>query len=391
MFQDDFPRLQERYELTDRKLGQGGYGTVLRAYDRRTGQAVAIKVLKNRRTGIGAAVLAAKQQDRALLRFKRGGEIQLMLSGDDPRRVDPNLVFVHAYGLVRHKGAEVPALVMDLCPGPTLEDLLKTGTPIPLTTVVDWGRQIASVLFRAGARDVVHRDLKPSNVIVVDAPHGGLVKVLDFGIARFIRSRGPSRMFSTTIDGHSPMTGLYASPEQRRFRPLDHRSDLYSFGVMLSELLHTGLYGTMSEYEEAFPQALRELVDQLQAFDPDDRPQDALQVYQALTRIRTALEAETVRGRPAEISAGPPAPVRRSAELSREFAGLAVELTQRFSPMHPDTLEQRQAELRFAARAGEAVGAAEWSVLTQDYERAVGRSPGAPSGRSLRGEAAMAG
>lgn len=167
------------------------------------------------------------------------------------------------------------------------------------------------------------------------------------------------------------MTTSYASPEQRRFEPLDHRSDLYSFGVLLSDLLHVGFYGTTSEYVENFPQALRELIHQLLAIDPNDRPQDAMQVYQVLTRIRVALEAEAIHDRSATISADLPVSARGAAAFSSNFAGLALELTQRFSPMHPATLEQRQWELRFAAQAGNPVSVAEWNVLAQDRARAA--------------------
>lgn len=374
MFKDRFSRLQERYELTNEELGRGN-GIVFRARDRVTGRSVAIKLLNTRHIGTDTSALA-ERQNKTLLRFERGGEIQLMLSGDDPKCVDPNLVFVHAYGLMHHEGRDIPALVMDFCLGKTLHEVMETGTPLPLTTVVDWGRQIASVLFRAGARGVIHRDLKPPNIMIVDAPHGGLVKVLDFDIARFVGGKPPSHKSRpiTTDGGRPPMTASYASPEQRRFRPLGPQSDLYSFGVLLSDLLNVGFDGTTSEYTETLPQALRELIDQLLAIDPDDRPQDAMQVYQALTRIRVTLDADATHSRPAEMSADLPISVRGAAKLSSDFAGLAVELTQRFSPMHPDALEQRQWELRFAAQAGKAITAAEWNVLTRDRERATGWS-----------------
>ena len=199
-------------------------GEVYRARDTKLGRDVAVKVLRSE---------VASDRER-LARFTR--EAQVLASLNHPH-------IAHVYGIEDVDGAQ--ALIMELVEGPTLADRISEG-PIPLHDALLIAKQIADALDAAHDQGIVHRDLKPANIKARD---DGTVKVLDFGLAKAL---GPIKAGSGS-DSYSPAnsptftaatevglilgTAAYMSPEQAAGKPVDHRSDLWSFGVVVLEML----------------------------------------------------------------------------------------------------------------------------------------------------------
>ncbi|PWI42796.1 protein kinase [Streptomyces sp. ICBB 8177] len=210
--------LAERYEVCGH-LGRGGMAEVLRARDLRLGRDVAVKVL---RTG-----LAADGAFRA--RFRREALSAAALN-------HPAVVSVFDAGEAEVDGELVPFIVMEYVRGSTLDRLARGGPdgsrPSPERAL----RLTASVLDaleHAHEAGIVHRDVKPANVMVVDGTAPDVVKVMDFGIARPLGARGVTITAASMVVG----TAEYLSPEQARGAELDARTDLYSTGCLLFELL----------------------------------------------------------------------------------------------------------------------------------------------------------
>jgi TolB-like protein/Flp pilus assembly protein TadD len=205
------------YEIVS-PLGAGGMGEVYKARDPKLKRDVAIKVLP--------ASLA--DDPGALARFEREAQAVAALS-------HPNILAIHDFG----EEGVVTYAVMELLEGETLRDKLSAG-PIPLRQAVDYALQIAKGLTAAHERGIVHRDLKPENLFVAT---GGHVKILDFGLAKKSALAPPGLETSapTVTSGTEPGTVMgtvgYMSPEQIRALPVDGRSDLFSFGAVLYEML----------------------------------------------------------------------------------------------------------------------------------------------------------
>ncbi len=206
------------------KLGEGGMGEVYRATDTKLRREVAIKVLP----------VAFTQDTERLARFEREAQLLAQLH-------HPNISSI--FGLEDAGG--VRALVMELVEGPTLAERLESG-PLPLDECLSMARQIAEALEEAHERGIVHRDLKPANVkLTAD----GKVKVLDFGLAKALDpggastspasqlSQSPTLMHSATRMGMILGTAAYMAPEQAVGGAVDRRADIWSFGVVLFEML----------------------------------------------------------------------------------------------------------------------------------------------------------
>ena len=211
------------YEITG-KLGEGGMGEVWRALDTKLGREVAIKVLPAE---------FAEDADR-LGRFRREAQILASLG-------HPNIAAIH--GLEEAPG--ILALAMELVPGEDLAARLDRG-PLPVDEALGIARQIAEALEEAHGKGIVHRDLKPANIKLTP---DGRVKVLDFGLAKAFTgdssdpgrandaSRSPTMTRQATQAGMILGTAAYMSPEQARGKPVDKRADVWSFGVVVFEML----------------------------------------------------------------------------------------------------------------------------------------------------------
>jgi len=205
------------YEILS-PLGAGGMGEVYRARDEKLDREVAVKVLPSR----------LADDPEALARFEREAKAVATLS-------HPGILAIHDFG---REGGTAYA-VMELLEGESLRQRLADGA-LPVRKCVDYALQIAQALAAAHARGIVHRDLKPDNVFVT---RDGRVKVLDFGLAKRETdapvpedTRSPT-LAPPTEPGTVMGTAGYMSPEQVRGQPVDARSDIFAFGVVLYEML----------------------------------------------------------------------------------------------------------------------------------------------------------
>jgi eukaryotic-like serine/threonine-protein kinase len=194
-----------RYRI-QRKLGAGGMADVYLAEDQELGRRVAIKILNSRHGN----------DDQFIERFRREAKNAAALN-------HPNIVSIYDRG----EAEDTYYIAMEFLDGRTLKELIVSRGAAPINVAIEYARQILSALRFAHRHGIVHRDIKPHNVLVDGE---GRVKVTDFGIAR----AGTSQMTET---GSIVGTAQYLSPEQARGGEVDPRSDLYSLGVVLYELL----------------------------------------------------------------------------------------------------------------------------------------------------------
>jgi eukaryotic-like serine/threonine-protein kinase len=195
-------------------------GEVYRARDSKLNRDVALKVLPD---------AFALDPDR-LARFRREAQVLASLN-------HPHIGAIYGF----EDSGSIHALVLELVEGPTLADRIAHG-PMPLDEALPIAKQITEALEAAHAQGIVHRDLKPSNIKLTSS---GKVKVLDFGLAKMLEADRPSSSLSMspTIGVHATYAGVilgtasYMSPEQARGRPLDQRTDIWSFGCVLFEML----------------------------------------------------------------------------------------------------------------------------------------------------------
>jgi Tol biopolymer transport system component len=208
------------YEVTA-AIGAGGMGEVWRATDTTLGREVAIKVLPDTFTSDPERLARLEREARTLASLNH-----------------PNVAAI--YGIERTNGT--PALIMELVEGATLAERIARG-PLPLEDAVSIARHVVQALEAAHGQGIVHRDLKPANVMVRP---DGIVKVLDFGLARGFESAHASspgwveRPTLTSVGtGRGVVLGTvaYMSPEQASGRPVDGRADIWAFGVLLFEMV----------------------------------------------------------------------------------------------------------------------------------------------------------
>ncbi|MFT3859051.1 MAG: protein kinase [Aquabacterium sp.] len=202
-------RIVGRYEVRD-CLGRGGMATVYRAHDPDIGRDVALKFLH--------ASLCEDEDCRE--RFLREARAAGGLS-------HPNIVIVHDVGQIEGR----PYMAMELLEGDSLADVLSEGKPLPVRDAVVMGIQLARALDYAHTRGIVHRDIKPGNIMCLKG--GQTIKVTDFGIAHMDSGSGEQHTRSGEVLG----TPQYMSPEQTLGEKIDGRSDLFSAGVVLYQML----------------------------------------------------------------------------------------------------------------------------------------------------------
>ena len=202
-----------RFEILG-ALGAGGMGEVYRARDSQLGRDVAIKVLPD----------AFSQDADRRRRFEQEARTAGGLN-------HPNIVAVYDVGIER----ESTYIVTEILEGETLDQRIQ-GRPLPVRKAIDYALQIANGMAAAHERGVVHRDIKPANVFVTN---DGRIKILDFGLAKSVGQESPETETVTLDDSQHAVIGTvpYMSPEQARGSRLDHRTDIFSFGVVLYEML----------------------------------------------------------------------------------------------------------------------------------------------------------
>ncbi|MEQ1887187.1 MAG: protein kinase [Bryobacteraceae bacterium] len=197
-------------------IGAGGMGEVYKARDTKLDREVAIKALPSALAG----------DPERLARFEREAKVLAQLN-------HPNIATIYAI----EESPEGKAIAMELVSGSTLKG------PIPVETALKYARQIAEALEAAHEKGITHRDLKPANIMVTPT---GTIKVLDFGLAAVSQSssaregnpsNSPTLTISPTRAGMILGTAAYMSPEQASGQPVDKRADIWSFGVVLWEML----------------------------------------------------------------------------------------------------------------------------------------------------------
>ena len=298
-------------------IGAGGMGQVYRATDTTLGRDVALKLLP--------AEMASNPE--SLARFQREARVVAALN-------NPHIVTIFSV----EQADGVHFLTMELVQGQSLDKLISGGLGEP--QIIQIASTIADALAAAHAKGIVHRDLKPANVMVTD---DGWVKVLDFGLAKDVNAEAGEHTITSadlTKAGAVMGTPAYMSPEQISGRPLDHRTDIFSLGVVMhematgrrpfagsssAELISAILRDTpppVTDLRPDLPADLTRLIHRCLAKNPDERPQTAREVSNQLreisqkaspsgSRIASAVGASsdaTVMSGHISNSAGQPAP-----------------------------------------------------------------------------------
>ncbi len=281
------------------KLGAGGMGEIYKAIDTRLNRIVAIKVLTT----------AAAGDPERRRRFIQEAQAASALN-------HPNIITIH--DIVSEGNTEF--MVMEYVTGKTLVDLIpKGGLRVP--QVLKYSVQMADALQAAHAAGIVHRDLKPANVMVTDS---GLVKILDFGLAK-LTDRGPLSTMSgptdvtqtiadapLTVEGSIIGTVSYMSPEQAQGKKVDTRSDIFSFGVVLYEMV-TGARAfegdsalttlsailrdetrPVAEFAPEAPPQMEMVIQRCLRKQPDDRWQTMGDVLMALSALKHESDSGTL-------------------------------------------------------------------------------------------------
>ncbi len=210
-------KLSGKYEILS-VLGMGGMGVVYKGRQDVMDRIVAIKMLQAHFVSDSHSVKRFQQEGKATCKLNH-----------------PHIITVYDFGLSQHGGQ--PFIVMDYLQGVSLSDVIKQEGQVSVDRAVKIFIQAAEALGHAHKQGVVHRDLKPSNIVLVDYDGDkDFVKVVDFGVAQIIEERGTEGQRLTQM-GEVCGSPVYMSPEQCQGHQLDHRSDIYSMGVVMYETL----------------------------------------------------------------------------------------------------------------------------------------------------------
>ena len=296
------PASISHYEVIE-QIGSGGMGKVYLARDTRLKRQVALKVLPD---------AFVRDPDR-MRRFEQEAEAASALN-------HPNILTVHEIG----EASGVHFIATEFIDGDSLRTRMAPGS-LELSEIVDLVIQIASALTAAHRAGIVHRDIKPENVMV---RRDGYVKVVDFGLAKLSGNAGPldrdpaTRTAVMTEPGVVLGTRNYMSPEQARGKPLDARTDIWSLGVVLYEMVARRLPFTgessadviasivtadpppVSQYVRGVPEELWRIIAKALEKDRDDRYQHANEMEVDLRRLRRDLDAPGRSRYPGSVPAG---------------------------------------------------------------------------------------
>ena len=379
-------------------LGAGGMGEVYRALDTRLGREAALKVLPE------ALVADAERRER----FDREARAVAALN-------HPNIVTI--YGV--EEIGPTAVLAMELVDGRSLSDSIPGGG-MPIGRLLQLAIQLADAVSAAHSRGIIHRDLKPANIMVTSE---GRVKVLDFGLARLRpeaeAADAATRMASSVVTAEGRILGTiaYMSPEQAEGKTVDHRSDIFSLGIVLYEMstgqspftgdsslailssIMKDTPSSVSDLNPALPLEVGRIVRRCLAKDPEQRYQSAKDVRNDLEQLKREVDSGEVATRTSGEHAQPvPAP-RRPPRLvvlvgSIAAALLVVVLAAGWLVLarrpHPEKASQtsgsagqtskldrtRVAVARFEDRTGDP-SLGQFGAIAQDYlTNALGKVPG---------------
>ena len=301
-----------------REIGHGGMATVYEAEDTLLGRRVALKIIKE----------SLLRDESAILRFEREARAAAALD-------HPNICTV--YELTEYEGR--PVIVMELLEGESLRETVRRG-PLPIATAIDIGIQVADALEAAHQKGFIHRDIKPGNIMINGR---GQVKLLDFGLAKSVDSEGLEEE-SDPDEGAIGGTTQFMSPEQTRGDAIDARSDLFSLGIVLYEIItgqrpfqrRSGMAtieaictvhpASPRSLNPQIPEDLELIIAKLLEKDPANRYQSAAELRTDLESVKVSLQAaEAERGRAASgdngegipliAAAEPPAPLQSEERL----------------------------------------------------------------------------
>jgi len=278
-----------RYRL-EQSIGSGGMGEVFRATDALLGRPVAVKLVHP---------VEPRKRQEITESFLREARISAAIA-------HPNVVQILDFG-VHEESA--PFIVMELLEGESLADLMGRGVTMPIGFVFDLIARVLDALKAAHRAGVIHRDLKPENIFLTRDRGGLNPKLLDFGISKILDASGVA--FVTTTHGHIVGTPAYMSPEQARgLKEIDQRSDVYSMGVVLYELLSGELpffsenpgdllVLIMTSHEQPLREraatidpALSSFVRRAMAKQPAERFRDAGEMLDAFTAVTATLRKD---------------------------------------------------------------------------------------------------
>ena len=297
--------LSGRYELIE-IVGTGGMAIVYRALDQKTGREVAVKLLRPE----------FERDEEFVRRFSHEAKAAAQVAHE-------NIVNMLDVGF-----DGVPYIVMEFVRGQTLKDLIRSVGSIPPRQAVAMALRILAALDHAHRNNIVHRDIKPHNILVDE---NGMIKVADFGIARLTTSA----TMTATGDGSFFGSVHYISPEQARGEKADEKSDLYSVGVVLYEMLtgqvpfdsesavsiaikHIGeTPRSIRELKPELPRALEQILQKALSKDPADRYQSASEMAADLKRSLTNPRGGFVRNPVMDAQ-------RRKARVRNALAGLLL-------------------------------------------------------------------
>jgi len=264
------------------KLGEGGMGCVYKAEDTQLKRKVAIKVIARQMSG-GSDIRR---------RFLKEARSASVLN-------HPNICTIHQVG----HDAGWDFIVMEYVEGMTIRDMLREG-PFDPSVLCRIGIQVADALELAHSQNMIHRDIKPANIMVTK---NGRAKILDFGLVKWT---GPNELQATAMTGLTEQGAImgtvnYMSPEQLKGDSIDHRTDIFSLGLVLYEMatgqppfaaenyigvMHAILYQPVAPPPPTFPPALWTIIDRTLAKDPAHRHQTAAELHDDLAAFLKGTE-----------------------------------------------------------------------------------------------------
>jgi serine/threonine protein kinase/tetratricopeptide (TPR) repeat protein len=298
-------------------IGAGGMGEVYRVRDVELDRYVALKILQPSLAGNVANLRRFEQEARAASALNH-----------------PNIVTIYEIG----RDGDFEFIAMELVEGHSLREDLR-GRPLELKYALRMMVKVAEALAAAHAKGIVHRDLKPENVVISQE---GFVKILDFGLAKLVSTPVPAEADQTTAVHTAPGsifgTASYMSPEQARGRSVDFRSDQFTFGILLYEML-TGRRPfdretspetlaaiirqdptPLAELQPALPIQLSWIIDRCLAKSPEDRYESTRDLARDLQVVREHLSGSSQPSRPSAR----PAPVARRQRIALTAAATAI-------------------------------------------------------------------